>query len=69
MIKEFYMKQDHYIKSPDMLYNIKRFIGEGIVTAEGEKWKKSRRIFSKAFHFDYLQGFSTKIEENARRVF
>lgn len=41
----------------------------GIVTAEGNQWKISRRLFSKAFHFDYLQSLSGSIEGLARKKF
>ena len=69
IVKEFYQKSNFYVKDNTFIGNLKRFFDEGIVTAEGSKWKTSRRIFSKAFHFEYLQNLSSSIEAVAEKKF
>jgi len=69
MIKDFFMNGQYYVKDNNLIANIKRFVNGGIITSEGNQWKISRRLFSKAFHFDYLQSLSGNIEGIARKKF
>lgn len=38
-----------------MTMNIKRVFGVGIATAEGEDWKKKRKLLNPIFNFDFLK--------------
>lgn len=46
IVKEYFMKTNLYVKDETFIANIKRFVKDGIVTAEGKQWKTSRKIFS-----------------------
>lgn len=46
----------HLDKDPD--YNFfDKWLGTGLLTSNGAKWKNHRRIITPAFHFKVLEGF------------
>ncbi|KAI6223143.1 Cyp-29A4 [Aphelenchoides fujianensis] len=44
------------------------WLGGGLVTSEGEKWRRSRRLLTPAFHFGKLEEYSAVMDEHAREL-
>lgn len=54
-IQKFFMNHDQYIKHPE-LFALSKELGEnGLVLAEGEIWKKHRKLISMSFHYEFLK--------------
>jgi cytochrome P450 len=54
--------QKNYEKSRSY-QGLKLFLGEGLLTSEGEFWKRQRRLAAPAFHHRALQGFADQMVE------
>jgi cytochrome P450 len=54
-----YVKSRHY--EP-----LKRVLGDGLVTLEGEQWRARRRLAQPAFHADRLRGFAELMATESR---
>ncbi len=46
---------------------LRRLLGEGLVTAEGETWRRKRRIANPAFHKRCMAGFADTMNDDAAR--
>jgi len=70
LIKEFLLKQDgNYVKAESYMDLYKCLVGTGLVTSEGETWKKHRKIVSNVFHFDFIKEAVPSIIETTREFF
>src|SRR5258706_11653747 len=46
-----------YVKGKDFAI-LRRLLGDGLVTSEGETWKSQRRVVGSEFHANRVQGFA-----------
>ncbi|WP_299333743.1 cytochrome P450 [uncultured Psychroserpens sp.] len=47
--------QKNYVKSKIQTEDLVKYVGEGLLTSEGDKWKKQRKMMQPAFHKKQLQ--------------
>lgn len=64
--------QRNYGKSPIQTKDLAKYVGEGLLTAEGDHWKKQRKLIQPAFHkkqlAQLLDAMHTVIKEELARV-
>ncbi|XP_023309751.1 cytochrome P450 4d2 [Anoplophora glabripennis] len=56
-------RQEVLSKSTDYKY-LHNWLGTGLLTSDGPKWKKRRRLVTPAFHFSILEQFIEVFEQN-----
>ncbi|GHA24262.1 cytochrome P450 [Salinimicrobium marinum] len=54
--------QKNYKKSPIQTQDMAKYLGEGLLTAEGELWKKQRKLIQPAFHKKQLANLLDSIK-------
>ena len=47
--------QKNYVKSKIQTEDLVKYVGKGLLTSEGEHWKKQRKLIQPAFHKKYLE--------------
>ena len=63
LLKEFFSKQDSYIKNRALLGYFPIIAGQGLVFTENQKWKHQKRLISSIFHYEYLKEMITPIQD------
>lgn len=53
-VKHIYMDNHRNYRLPPSFDDMKDFLGEGLLTTEGEHWRRHRRMIQPAFHMDRL---------------
>lgn len=54
--------QKNYVKSSIQTEDLVKYVGEGLLTSEGEKWKKQRKMMQPAFYKKQLQNLLKGME-------
>lgn len=64
--------QKNYVKSKIQTEDLVKYVGEGLLTSEGEKWKKQRKMLQPAFHKKQLEkllsGMRDTIESEFKKI-
>ena len=55
----------NYVKTPSY-HKMKIFIGEGLLTSEGDFWRRQRRMAQPGFHREQLAGLAARMSEEAQ---
>ena len=62
--------KNHKIMHKDEIYRRMKLLGKGLVTSEGELWKKQRKIVSRPFSKKQVDGYAAEMSSiaSARRA-
>nr|WP_321221661.1 cytochrome P450 [uncultured Psychroserpens sp.] len=55
--------QKNYVKSKIQTEDLVKYVGEGLLTSEGEKWKKQRKMMQPAFHKKQLENLLSGMQD------
>ena len=68
LIKEFYSKQDMFVKSifSPIFQNLMK---KGLIFTEGNEWKKQRKVISSMFHYEIIKSNIPTMVETTREFF
>lgn len=55
--------QKNYIKSKIQTIDLVKYVGQGLLTSEGDLWKKQRQLIQPAFHKKYLSNLLGTIKD------
>ncbi len=58
----------NYTKNTPGIRRLKAILGEGLITSDGDFWRRQRRTMQPAFHRDRLQGFADLIDHHAEAL-
>lgn len=61
-------KVDQFYKAARIKRVFKPFVGEGLLTSEGDFWKRQRRLSQPAFHFKRIESYAQTMVEHTTRM-
>lgn len=56
--------QRNYVKSKIQTKDLVKYVGEGLLTSEGAKWKKQRKMLQPAFHKKELENLVARMQDS-----
>uniref|UniRef100_A0A7S3D4F7 Cytochrome P450 n=1 Tax=Palpitomonas bilix TaxID=652834 RepID=A0A7S3D4F7_9EUKA len=69
LVRHIYTNPNDFPKLPVSNRLLESFVGEGIVTSEGHKWKRDRKMLTPVFHFDSLTKGTPKIVRECLKLY
>src|SRR5918911_1272888 len=67
-VKDLLVTSNDKFRKGRALERSKRLLGEGLLTGEGEHWRRQRRLAQPAFHRQRIQGYGRVMVEYAART-
>ena len=61
-------RHQNYDKRTSAWQNVRQVWGEGLLVADGDKWRRQRQRMQPAFHQDALERFAAIVVEEAQRI-
>jgi cytochrome P450 len=68
LINDVVVRRHHDYRKVFPLRNNRLFLGDGLLTSEGEEWRSDRRLVQPAFHPDRVAGYAGIVVEEAVRT-
>ena len=68
LIEQVLVKQSARFSKDWFARDLKRVLGEGLLTSEGDFWKRQRRLMSPAFHRERLAEYAAVMVERTERA-
>ncbi len=68
LLDEVLVKSASQFRKDVFLRQIKRFLGEGLLSSEGDFWKRQRRLIQPAFHRERIAGYGRVMVDHAART-
>jgi cytochrome P450 len=68
LIDQVLVKLPHSFQKDLFLRELKRVLGEGLLTSEGDFWKRQRRLIQPAFHRERIAGYAKIMVDHAARM-
>lgn len=64
-LAEYVLQKNHknYLKSPIQTKDLAKYVGKGLLTSDGDHWKKQRKLIQPAFHKKQLKTLLDKIQQ------
>lgn len=64
LVKEMLMNREGLFPKMDMEWYVKKVLGESLITNEGEKWEKIRKLANHTFHSESLKSMVPKMSSS-----
>jgi cytochrome P450 len=68
LIEQVLLKQASSFHKDHFLRELKKYLGEGLLTSEGARWKRQRRLIQPAFHRQHIDGYGQVMVDAATRM-
>jgi len=62
------LSSSQHLQKGYIYHSLHPWLGFGVLTASGEKWKKMRRLVTPAFHFEVVYSFGFYFNETREQT-